>query len=199
MQISGINYYGLRGDGIADESTPGADDYLANLTAQWEQATFPVEALGLRRIVARTAVVLSSGGGMLPLMALPARCFFGGRLGSGVQAMNWIHVTDFVNAIRFLMEHDDARGIYNLIAPAQTSNQDFMGSLARALGRPYWLPVPETMLRAVLGEMSDLIVAGRFSRPKRLLDLDYHFEYPTAELALENLFGESQDVAATEL
>src|SRR6266542_6484845 len=58
LQTSGINRYGLRGEGIADESTPPAADFLAQLTVQWEDATKPVEELGLRRVIARNAVVL---------------------------------------------------------------------------------------------------------------------------------------------
>ena len=83
IQQSGINHYGLRGASIADESTPPADDFLAQLTVKWEAATQSVEELGLRRVVVRTAVVLDKRGGLFPLMALPVRLFFGGKLGSG--------------------------------------------------------------------------------------------------------------------
>src|SRR5512140_3587998 len=71
LQVSGINYYGARGEGIADEGSPAADDYLARLTVEWEAASQRVEGLGVRRIVARTAVVLDAHGGLFPLMALP--------------------------------------------------------------------------------------------------------------------------------
>jgi NAD dependent epimerase/dehydratase family enzyme len=43
LQISGINYYGVRGAGIADERSPAADDFLAQLCVQWEAASQPVE------------------------------------------------------------------------------------------------------------------------------------------------------------
>jgi hypothetical protein len=36
LQASGINRYGLQGEGIADESTPPAGDFLAQLTVPWE-------------------------------------------------------------------------------------------------------------------------------------------------------------------
>ena len=36
LQVSGINHYGLRGEDIADEATPVAHDYLAQLTVKWE-------------------------------------------------------------------------------------------------------------------------------------------------------------------
>jgi NAD dependent epimerase/dehydratase family enzyme len=61
VQASGINYYGLSGD-LADESTPPGDDFLAQLAVKWEDATKPVEELGVRRVVIRNAVVLAKNG-----------------------------------------------------------------------------------------------------------------------------------------
>lgn len=188
LQISGINHYGLRGDTIADESTPAADDYLAQLTVQWEAATQSIEELSVRRVVARSAVVLDAHGGLLPLMALPVRLFVGGPLGDGKQAVPWIHLADQVDALRFLLENEKARGVFNLIAPTPTSNADFMRAVAKTLHRPYWFPTPAFLLRLVLGEMSVLVVEGRYGRPKHLLELGYRFRFPTIQAALKDLF-----------
>ena len=188
LQISGINHYGLRGEGIADESTPAADDFLAQLTVQGEAATQPVEELGIRRVIARTAPVLSARGGLFPLMALPARLFAGGKLGDGRQAMPWIHLQDEIGALRFLLENENARGAFNLIAPQPTSNADFMKTVATALRRPYWFHAPAFLLRLVLGEMSVLLTDGRYSQPKRLLEHGYNFQFPKLENALMDLF-----------
>jgi hypothetical protein len=190
VQMSGINYYGLRGPGIADESTPGADDFLARLTLKWESATSPVEELGVRRIVARSGIVLSASGGLLPLMALPTRIFIGGRLGDGKQAVSWIHLADLVDALRWLMESPSASGIYNLVAPTPTSNESFIQAIAKCLHRPYWLHAPAIALRAALGEMSVLVVEGRFSAPTHLLANGYRFAYASIESALADLFGQ---------
>jgi len=168
LQSSGINRYGIHGEGIADESTPPAQDFLAQITVPWESTTEPLEALGVRRIVARNAVVLARKGGMFPLMALPMRLFFGGRFGDGKQAVPWIHITDQVNAIRFLLEHENVQGPYNLISPTPTSNADFMRAIAKVLHRPYWFHIPAFLLKLVLGEMSILLTEGRYSQPKRL-------------------------------
>lgn len=187
LQISGINHYGLRGEGVADETTPAADDFLAQMTVQWEAATQPVEDLGLRRIVTRTAVVLARGGGLFPLMALPVRLFFGGRFGDGRQAMPWIHRTDQVRAIRFLLQNSKTRGIYNLISPELTSNADFMQMIAKVLHRPYWFHLPAFLLRIPLGEMSVLLTEGRYGLPKRLIELGFEFRFGSLEHAMEDL------------
>ena len=188
LQTSGINRYGLRGEGIADESTPAANDFLAQLTVQWEDATESIEELGMRRVIARTAVVLSGRGGLFPLMALPVRLFAGGKFGDGRQAMPWIHLTDEIGAIRFLLENENARGAFNLISPEPTSNADFMKTIAKVLHRPYWFHVPAFLLKLVLGEMSVLLTEGRYSKPKRLVELGYTFKFSRLEEALADLF-----------
>jgi uncharacterized protein (TIGR01777 family) len=189
LQISGINYYGELGDTIADELTPPGNDFLAQLTVQWEAASQPVEKLGVRFIVARSAVVLDRHAGMFPLMALPTRLFIGGRFGNGTQAVPWIHLIDHIRAIGLLLENVSMHGVFNLISPAPTSNDEFMRSIAREMHRPFWFPVPAFLLHTVLGEMSTLLVNGRYSQPKRLLDVGFEFRYPTIDAALGNLLS----------
>jgi uncharacterized protein (TIGR01777 family) len=189
LQASGINRYGLRGTETADESTPPGDDFLARLTVPWEDSTLPVEQLGVRRVIARSAVVLSSRGGMFPLMTLPTRLFFGGKFGDGQQAVPWIHLVDHIRALRFLLENENAQGPFNLIAPQPTSGAEFMHTMARMLRRPYWFHVPRSLLRLVLGEMSVLLTEGRYARPKRLIELGFQFQFGQLESALYDLLA----------
>lgn len=189
LQSSGINRYGLRGEGLADEFTPAADDFLAQLTVKWEAATQRVEELGVRRVVVRSAVVLARKGGLFPLMALPVRLFFGGRLGNGSQAMPWIHLVDEIHAMQFLLKNGNSRGAYNLIAPTPTSNAEFMRAIAKALHRPFWFHVPKFLLKLALGEMNLLITEGRYSQPRRLLEEGFIFLFPRIENALENIYS----------
>ena len=187
LQTSGVNRYGLRGEGLADESTPPGKDFLAWLTIPWEDATKPVEELGIRRVIIRNAVVLARKGGLFPLMTLAPRLFFGGRFGDGRQAMPWIHVSDHTKAMQLLLENEIASGPYNLISPQPTSNADFMRAICRVLRRPYWFHMPRFLLRLILGEMSILLTEGRYSQPKRLIELGFRFQFGTLDDATEDL------------
>ncbi len=188
VQASGINYYGTRGE-TADESTPPGDDFLARLTVDWEDSTRPLEELGVRHVAIRTAVVLDKKEGMFPLMALPVKLFAGGPIGGGKFAVPWIHLADYVGAVRYLTADENARGAYNLVAPIPVSNAEFNRALAKALRRPYWLPTPAFPLRILLGEMSVLILEGRSVLPKRLLEAGYVFQFPDAPAAFADLFA----------
>jgi len=187
LQTSGVNFYGLRGEGLADESTPPAEDFLAQLTVNAEEATKPVKRFGLRHVIVRNAVTLSRNAGLFPLLSLAPRLFFGGRFGDGTQAMPWIHSTDQTNAMRLLLENENAHGPYNLISPQPTSNAEFMRAVTRALRRPNWFHIPKILLRIVLGEMSVLLTEGRYSQPKRLIELGFQFQFGVLDDAMENL------------
>jgi uncharacterized protein (TIGR01777 family) len=192
LQSSGINRYGLRGEGFADESTPPADDFLAQLTVPWEDATKPVEEMGVRRIITRNAVVLARQGGLFPLMTLAPRLFFGGSFGDGKQAMPWIHRADQTRAMRFLIDNAAASGPFNLISPQPTSTSEFMRAVTRALHRPYWFHIPGFLLRLVLGEMSVLLTEGRYALPKRLLESGFQFQFRRLEDAMNDLFAQKE-------
>ena len=157
---------------------------------QWEKSTEPVEALGVRRAIIRTGIVLGRGGGFLSRVLLPFKLFMGGYLGSGRQWLSWIHMEDEVSAICFLLEQDAAQGAFNLSSPQPLNAKDFFVEVGTALGRPSWLPVPGFVMHLALGEMADeLILSGQRALPARLLQAGYAFHYPSARGALNNILG----------
>jgi len=188
IQASGVGYYGPCGDEEITEETPPGHDFLARVAVDWEASTASLEALGVRRVVIRTGVVLSTAGGALPRMLLPFRLFAGGRLGSGRQWFPWIHIADEVGAIRFLIESESAKGPFNLTAPAPLTNAEFSRFLGQRLRRPAFIPTPGFTLRLLFGEMATVILDGQRAIPRRLLQLGFIFQFPEAASALKDLF-----------
>jgi uncharacterized protein (TIGR01777 family) len=187
IQASGIGYYGPRGDKeITEDAAPGRD-WLAQVAVQWEDSTAAVEAMGVRRAIARTGVVLSTQGGALPRMMLPFRLFVGGPLGGGKQWFPWIHLQDEAAAIRFLIDTNAAAGPFNLAAPQPLTNAQFSRVLGQVMGRPAIIPAPAFALRALFGEMATLLLDGQRGVPKRLLELGFQFRFTQAEAALRDL------------
>jgi len=188
IQASAVGYYGPGGDELVSEASPAGSGYQAEVCKAWEASTLPVEKLGVRRCIIRTAgVVLSKDEGALPRMLLPFRLFAGGSLGSGRQGFSWIHKSDEVAAIRFLIEDEKASGAFNLCSPKPLSNADFGRLIAKVMKRPYWLPAPAFALRLLLGEMSTLVLEGTFMLPKRLQEMGFRFRFENAEDALQDL------------
>ncbi|MFC1968075.1 TIGR01777 family oxidoreductase [Chloroflexota bacterium] len=189
VQASGIGCYGPCGDEEITEEAPLGHDFLAQLAADWESSTASLEALGVRRVVIRTGVVLSTKGGALTRMLLPFRLFVGGRLGSGRQWFPWIHIADEVDAIRFLIENEATSGPFNLTAPVPLTNAEFGRLLGHQLKRPTLMPTPAFALRLLFGEMATALLGGQRAIPQRLLELGFVFRFSEAGLALRNLLG----------
>jgi uncharacterized protein len=187
VQMSAVGYYGTHGDEAITEGAPPGTDFLASVVQDWEAASEPVDAMGVRRVLARTGVVLSKRGGTLQLLSLPFKLFVGGRVGSGEQYLPWIHIEDEVRALRFLMENSATEGPYNLTAPNPVTNREFGNVIGKVLGRPSLFPTPGFMLKVVLGEMSMLVLEGQRAVPRKLQEAGYEFQFPNLEGALRDL------------
>jgi len=187
VQASAVGYYGPRDNEMLTENSRPGNDFLARLTAKWETSTEPVEALGVRRVIIRTGVVLSRAGGAFPKILLPFKLFAGGPLGSGKQWFPWIHQNDEVAAIRFLIENDAASGPFNLTAPRPVTNAEFGRQLGRAMGRPAIMPAPTFAIRTAFGEVSTVLLDGQRAVPHRLQEFGFKFQFSTPEAALQDL------------
>ena len=187
VQASAVGYYGPRGDEeITEAATPG-DDFLAQVCQAWEKSTAGVETLGIRRVVFRTGVILSTEGGPLPRMLLPFRLYAGGRIGSGKQWFPWIHLEDEVAAIRYFIDNPGAQGVFNLSAPNPVTMTELTRTLGRVINRPSAIPVPAFALKIAFGEMSIILLEGQREIPRRLLDMGFHFKFDKVEAALRDL------------
>lgn len=190
IQASAVGYYGgtLSDKILTEDSSPG-DDYLADVCFDWERSTSAVEAMGVRRAIIRTGIVLSNAGGAWPKIKLPFMLFAGGPLGSGEQWYPWIHITDEVRAIIHLIENQNASGAFNLAAPVPVKNKEMAKVVGKVMGRPSFIPAPGFALKAALGEMSTILLDGQRAIPQNLTETGFRFTYPEIEGAVSDLVG----------
>ncbi len=132
---SAIGVYGARSDEVLDESSAPGTGFLADLCIEWEAATAPAEAAGVRVTHLRTGIVLARHGGALKKQLPLFRLGLGGRFGSGKQWQSWISLDDEVGAIVHLLSAD-VHGAVNLTAPSPVTGKEFTATLGRVLKRP---------------------------------------------------------------
>lgn len=192
IQASAVGYYGQHGAESLTEDSPPGNEFQSQVCIDWENSTKPVEALGVRRAIIRTGVVLDFDEGALYRLALPFKLFAGGPIGSGKQQLSWIHPIDEVGAIRFLIDNPSASGAFNLTAPNPVTNAEFARTLGRVMGRPSLIPAPAFAFNLAFGEVAVVVVTGQRVLPKRLLDLGYTFRFPELEPALRDLYRQKQ-------
>ncbi|MBS4202268.1 TIGR01777 family oxidoreductase [Bacillus sp. FJAT-49732] len=184
---SAVGYYGMSDeDTFTEESKTHANDFLASVVRKWEEETAQAEKFGIRTVYARLGVVLGKGGA-LPLMALPYKMGFGGRVGSGNQWVPWVHQDDVAGLFLFAIENESISGPLNVTAPNLVKNNEFSKMIGRVLHRPHWFPVPSIAMKVILGEMSEMLLRGQCVVPEKALQFGYTYQYPKLELALENI------------
>jgi uncharacterized protein (TIGR01777 family) len=189
IQSSAVGYYGPCGEEIITEDHPAGSDFLSQVCVDWEASTAEVEKMGVRRAITRSGIVLDKKEGALPRFLLQFRLFAGGPLGNGRQWLAWIHPQDEINAIRFLIDHPEASGAFNLASPNPKTNRDFGKAIGRVLHRPALIPVPAFALKIVLGEMSTVVLDGQRVVPHRLADMGYQFSHPEIQEAVKDVIS----------
>ncbi|RCS58691.1 TIGR01777 family protein [Parvibium lacunae] len=191
LSASAIGYYGIQPAGdmrsLAEDSPP-QPIFMSTLCQRWEAAA----QVGARWPVAifRLGVVLGRQQA-LPMMLLPIKLGLGGRLGQGNQWLSWIHITDVVRAIEWLVQrHLQGEGIsavYNLTAPQPITQLEFAHTAGALYRRPVWFSTPAWSMRTLLGEQADLLLEGQRVVPQRLLNQGFVFDYPSLQVALADL------------
>ena len=187
---SATGFYGPRGPEPVDEGAAAGDDFLAGVVVAWEREALAAASSsdgGVRVVVTRTGVVLSPEGGALAKMLPFFRLGIGGPVAGGRQYVPWVHLDDVVGAMAFCLGNHDATGPVNLTAPTPVTNADLSRTLGRVLKRPAFLPVPALALKALYGEMAQIVVTGQRAVPARLDELGYQFRYPELEPALRDV------------
>ena len=111
----------------------------------------------------------------------------GGTLGSGNQRISWIHASDLVAFFIRVIEDREVRGVFNGVTPYPVSNAQFTRTLAKALGRPAFLRTPAFVLKALLGELSSLLLEDQDVSAAKILSTGFKFQYPRLEGALKNI------------
>lgn len=187
LNASAAGFYGDGGEEVNLENAPPGDDFLADVCRSWESEAFAAEKKGARVAVMRFGVVLGSGGGAISTMKIPFLMGLGGPIGKGCQWFPWIHLSDLIAALLFLIDGSDLHGPFNFVAPGVVRQKEFATRLGRVLNRPAIIPVPGIMVRSLLGEFGKSLLQGQKVLPKALEDRGYTFSYPDLEGALKEI------------
>jgi uncharacterized protein (TIGR01777 family) len=166
--------------------------FSVEVATAWEQAFFSAETPHTRRVALRTAMVMSpdQGGPFDKLLRL-VRFGLGGSMGSGKQYISWIHETDFIRAVEFLIAREELEGPVNICSPCPIWNQRFMRCLRQEWCTTYvGVRVPAWLLSigaALLRTEPELVLKSRYVVPGRLLKAGFDFHFPDWRGAAQDL------------
>ena len=164
-----------------------ADNFVGEVVRRWEAAADQFENLGIDVAKIRVGLVLSEDGGMLEKIKKPISLNMGAALGSGKQWQSWIHIRDLAGIFLFAIQND-LTGVYNAVAPNPVTNKELTNELAEKMGKSVWLPnVPKFALKALLGEMSQIVLSSQLVSSKKIEESGYDFEFTNLSRALGDL------------
>ncbi|WP_353722353.1 TIGR01777 family oxidoreductase [Dyadobacter sp. 676] len=189
---SGISYYGQdTGDRRNTEATPAGNDFLSQVSVEWEKAADEITMLGIRTVKLRTGIVIAKEGGAIPKMAFPARFGLGAPLGSGKQWVSWIHLDDMCAMYIEALENESWHGTYNAVAKPPVTNDELIKAICKVLRRPRWLPnVPAFALKLAFGEMAGAVLGGNYVINERIeRETAFRYQYGDLEAALKAELG----------
>ena len=187
---SAVGYYGDRGDSVLKENDQPGNDFLANLSIDWEAEAMLAPAESSRVVLMRFGIILGKSGGALGQMIPAFKAFVGGPLGNGGQWFPWLHMDDLLTAIDFIIAHSDIHGAVNFCAPNPVRNRELSKTLGNILKRPSFMPAPAFMLRLILGEFGGVLLGSQRVVPDKLLKAGFKFEYPEIRHALEAIVND---------
>lgn len=184
---SAVGYYGMVTSyhTFKENDKPATSDFLVQCCQAWENTYAHANEFSEKHCVIRIGVVLSKDGGALKRMIPVFQWGLGSPIGSGRQYMPWVHIDDMSEILFQSLFNPAMQGIYNAASPEPVRNREFSKQLAKALRRPFIAPaVPAFVLRAMFGEMGNVVLEGSAVDVKRLLEAGFVFQYPSLEKAL---------------
>lgn len=187
FSTSAVGYYGERGEDLLTEIEPPGSDFLAKVGKDWEQEALKAQSARVRVVLTRFGIVLHRDGGAMASMIPAFKFFLGGRLASGRQWFPWLHLHDLIAAYRFIIDHKEIDGPVNFCAPSPVRNQELTKTLADKLKRPVMFPAPAFIMKTVLGEFGEILIASQRVQPAVLMEAGFHFTYPDIEAALDEI------------
>jgi uncharacterized protein (TIGR01777 family) len=181
-------------NGVIGGSEPNAPDtwrFSIDVATSWERALRQSATPNTRRVAMRTAIVMHPAtNSPFDILMRLVRFGLGGQSGDGRQYISWIHERDFVDAIKWLIDHEALEGPVNLSSPNPVTNAEFMRVLRATWGAPFGLPAAEWMLElgaCVLNSETELILKSRRVAPRKLLESGFKFTFPAWPEAARNL------------
>ena len=135
--------------------------------------------------ILRVGLVLSTSGGLFKITKNLSKLFLLSPLGTGNQWQSWIHIDD-VSLIFLRSIENNEKGIFNLVSPNPVIQKDLLKKIALFNNSKVVFPnIPTFLVKAIFGEMSELVLSSQKVRSIRLND--YVFKFSKIDEAIKDL------------
>lgn len=176
---------------LRDEQGEHGSGFSVRVCQLWEQQFFQREIEGVRKVLLRIGFALGPDGGALEPLAKLAKRGLGGTIGSGKQMISWLHLDDLNTMFDYVINQEDAAGVYNATGPQAVSNREFMETLRLVLNKGWSPNTPSIFVQVgaylIMRADPELALSGRNCVPKRFVEEGFQFKHTNLEQALREI------------
>ena len=161
--------------------------FINQVVVKWESKVRDYEKIlpEISFSILRVGLVLSNSGGIYKISKNLSKLFLLSSLGNGNQWQSWIHIDD-VSIIFLRSIENDEKGIFNLVSPNPVIQEDLLKKIALFNNSKVIFPnIPTFIVKAIFGEMSELVLSSQKVRSNRLND--YVFKFSKIDEAIKDL------------
>lgn len=189
ISMSASGYYADPTLGMAKESDPKGQGFLSDVCEAWEHGAKAMENMGIPTVIFRCGVVLAPKGGFAEAFLKTKFLRIIPTTGKAENRIPWIHIEDVVGALADAAEGKIEAGTYNLGAPEEATQKDFVHALDHAFQQKSIHPnVPSFFLKIMLGELSVLALSDQSMSAQKISNSGYIFKFPKLSEAVNSLF-----------
>ena len=187
INASAIGFYSKKSmnyEGEVNENSHNGDSFLSEVCRLNEESCKIFEGEGMRVIHLRIGMVLTPSFSLLiglsSLFSIPIP-------GVKNHYFPWIHLDDVVGFIDYALKKN-LQGPFNLITPEPITHKDFYNTIRKHYkGIIPWILFMPTFIVKMIGDMSEMVLYGPKTTPKRTLESGYKFKFNELDAALKDI------------
>ena len=187
INASAIGFYSknsMNYEGEVNENSHNGDSFLSEVCRLNEESCKIFQGEGMRVIHLRIGMVLTPSFSLLiglsSLFSIPIP-------GVKNHYFPWIHLDDVVGFIDYALKKN-LQGPFNLITPEPITHKDFYNTIRKHYrGIIPWILFMPTCVVKMIGDMSEMVLYGPKTIPKRTLESGYKFKFNELDAALKDI------------
>lgn len=160
---------------VDEDSCDFAGNFMADTLKDLERTALSIRSERTSVTIMRLGPVFGREGGAYRILRSLSRLNLAGYFGRGDQYISFVCISDLIRAIDFIIKKD-LKGIVNITAPVKTTYKELLKKLNRKFNSRILWPVPEWLLKGILGEASSFYLEGQFVEPAVLIKNSFNFE-----------------------
>lgn len=187
ISASAIGYYGVKNDSVKTEESPKGNDFAALVCRDWENTAKTMETPNSKLSILRIGIVLGKNGGFYKKIKDLAKWKIAAPIGSGNQAVCWIHLDDLVNIFVAILEDQIQPGIYNAVAATNT-NKEVTKIIAAKNGQGFLPPaIPSFLVKLLFGQKAEIFTESAEVSLSKLIKEGFKFQFTDLNKAITDL------------